>query len=122
FKQKTAYDMVGSDWSSDVCSSDLSFVGWILAPDADVLINGGGFEPEITGAVTARTLSAVGHVKFHYDENLRPDVLRIITQPTTLPPIAGGVVGLRAQVSSFDTPICQWFDTRFIEPVATVPA
>src|SRR5213076_1914174 len=23
FKQKTAYDMVGSDWSSDVCSSDL---------------------------------------------------------------------------------------------------
>ena len=24
FKQKTAYEMVGSDWSSDVCSSDLS--------------------------------------------------------------------------------------------------
>src|SRR5213076_3601878 len=23
FKQKTAYDVVGSDWSSDVCSSDL---------------------------------------------------------------------------------------------------
>src|SRR5213076_3561386 len=23
-KQKTAYEMVGSDWSSDVCSSDLS--------------------------------------------------------------------------------------------------
>src|SRR5213076_942180 len=23
FKQKTAYEMVGSDWSSDVCSSDL---------------------------------------------------------------------------------------------------
>src|SRR3546814_1726156 len=25
FKQKTAYDMRISDWSSDVCSSDLSF-------------------------------------------------------------------------------------------------
>src|SRR5213076_1178953 len=24
FKQKTAYEMVGSDWSSDVCSSDLT--------------------------------------------------------------------------------------------------
>src|SRR5213076_3513521 len=23
FKQKTAYELVGSDWSSDVCSSDL---------------------------------------------------------------------------------------------------
>ena len=26
FKQKTAYEMVMSDWSSDVCSSDLWFV------------------------------------------------------------------------------------------------
>src|SRR6058998_2548072 len=25
FKQKTAYEMVMSDWSSDVCSSDLQF-------------------------------------------------------------------------------------------------
>src|SRR3546814_15073634 len=27
FKQKTAYEMRISDWSSDVCSSDLQFVG-----------------------------------------------------------------------------------------------
>src|SRR3546814_1146347 len=27
FKQKTAYEMRISDWSSDVCSSDLSIVG-----------------------------------------------------------------------------------------------
>src|SRR5213076_1381993 len=26
FKQKTAYEMVGSDWSSDVCSSDLILI------------------------------------------------------------------------------------------------
>ena len=26
FKQKTAYEIVSRDWSSDVCSSDLSFM------------------------------------------------------------------------------------------------
>src|SRR3546814_4199800 len=31
FKQKTAYEMRISDWSSDVCSSDL-VAGWNLAP------------------------------------------------------------------------------------------
>src|SRR3546814_17257248 len=32
FKQKTAYEMRISDWSSDVCSSDLfsTFTGWAL--------------------------------------------------------------------------------------------
>src|SRR3546814_2962731 len=29
FKQKTAYEMRISDWSSDVCSSDLTGVPWI---------------------------------------------------------------------------------------------
>src|SRR3546814_987569 len=28
FKQKTAYEMRISDWSSDVCSSDLPEAGW----------------------------------------------------------------------------------------------
>ena len=27
FKQKTAYEMCGRDWSSDVCSSDLALFG-----------------------------------------------------------------------------------------------
>src|SRR3546814_6251222 len=31
FKQKTAYEMRISDWSSDVCSSDLASLGKILA-------------------------------------------------------------------------------------------
>ena len=26
FKQKTAYEIVSRDWSSDVCSSDLEFI------------------------------------------------------------------------------------------------
>src|SRR3546814_4797594 len=40
FKQKTAYEMRISDWSSDVCSSDLLGAGFFVAqflggPDAD---------------------------------------------------------------------------------------
>src|SRR3546814_6041133 len=33
FKQKTAYEMRISDWSSDVCSSDLRTVDYIYAGD-----------------------------------------------------------------------------------------
>src|SRR3546814_1881164 len=36
FKQKTAYEMRISDWSSDVCSSDLPFAANRLAMIADV--------------------------------------------------------------------------------------
>src|SRR3546814_8747828 len=35
FKQKTAYEMRISDWSSDVCSSDLSFTYTAGPPFAD---------------------------------------------------------------------------------------
>src|SRR3546814_8645204 len=33
FKQKTAYEMRISDWSSDVCSTDLCDVGQFASPD-----------------------------------------------------------------------------------------
>src|SRR3546814_15001014 len=33
-KQKTAYEMRISDWSSDVCSSDLTYQDWIVACQA----------------------------------------------------------------------------------------
>src|SRR3546814_3266247 len=36
FKQKTAYDMRISDWSSDVCSSDLLAIGTLQPPDGEV--------------------------------------------------------------------------------------
>src|SRR3546814_1151937 len=39
FKQKTAYEMRISDWSSDVCSSDLNPLAWIIA----IALIGGGF-------------------------------------------------------------------------------
>src|SRR3546814_3220330 len=37
FKQKTAYDMRISDWSSDVCSSDLSY-SWVAMVSDTTLI------------------------------------------------------------------------------------
>src|SRR3546814_10824628 len=37
FKQKTAYEMSISDWSSDVCSSDLWTRGTALRPFLDAL-------------------------------------------------------------------------------------
>src|SRR5213076_1594584 len=36
FKQKTAYEMVGSDWSSDVCSSDLTIPEFTLEAEIDM--------------------------------------------------------------------------------------
>src|SRR3546814_6938610 len=33
FKQRTAYEMRISDWSSDVCSSDLDLVAGVAGPD-----------------------------------------------------------------------------------------
>src|SRR3546814_8117711 len=41
FKQKTAYDMRISDWSSDVCSSDLT-----LLPDIDPFLTEGALRYE----------------------------------------------------------------------------
>src|SRR3546814_3240149 len=37
FKQKTAYEMRISDWSSDVCSSDLKTVAYVHMLKRDVL-------------------------------------------------------------------------------------
>src|SRR3546814_9902301 len=40
FKQKTAYEMRISDWSSDVCSSDLSFEKRLGTTEGDILLYG----------------------------------------------------------------------------------
>src|SRR3546814_2961182 len=47
FKQKTAYEMRISDWSSDVCSSDLH----TLATNFDVLRDGQGLADRATFVV-----------------------------------------------------------------------
>src|SRR3546814_8865894 len=43
FQQKTAYELRISDWSSDVCSSDLPF--WLTGP--------GAFNPDTSGTLVA---------------------------------------------------------------------
>src|SRR3546814_3456253 len=50
FKQKTAYEMRISDWSSDVCSSDLQ--NPVLDPRADIAAQYGAF-----GALVGRELN-----------------------------------------------------------------
>src|SRR3546814_8133005 len=60
FKQKTAYDMRISDWSSDVCSADL-----ILRPRraaAAVEIGGAGAEHRPAGREPARDEAGVAQV------------------------------------------------------------
>src|SRR3546814_3806549 len=52
FKQKTAYEMRISDWSSDVCSSDLSVTGFYVAdafPKCCLQESGEGEAPRVHG-------------------------------------------------------------------------
>src|SRR3546814_8974094 len=58
FKQKTAYEMRISDWSSDVCSSDLVF-GATLAILVRRLVAVARFE--VLGGAAAGRLLALGH-------------------------------------------------------------
>src|SRR3546814_18493332 len=73
FKQKTAYELRISDWSSDVCSSDLMLLrdlegktvwrdiaAWIADPALAALPSGAGRKalPLFAGAVPARYLPA----------------------------------------------------------------
>src|SRR3546814_10453205 len=45
FKQKTAYEMRISDWSSDVCSSDLGFTEARIETAGSCLTSGGSVTP-----------------------------------------------------------------------------
>src|SRR3546814_13683572 len=63
FKQKTAYEMRISDWSSDVCSSDLEIAR--RAPMVDVIVGPQAYHrlPELIRAAVARGASATDGVK-----------------------------------------------------------
>src|SRR3546814_15573809 len=49
FKQKTAYEMRISDWSADVCSSDL--VARLNARTEEVTIAEAGYRPQLSGGI-----------------------------------------------------------------------
>src|SRR3546814_538448 len=62
FKQKTAYEMRISDWSSDVCSSDLFTARWKLAIAAPYLAmreHGAGDSPLGWRGIPSRTQTQV---------------------------------------------------------------
>src|SRR3546814_5855654 len=80
FKQKTAYEMRISDWSSDVCSSDLAVpaVGVV----EDVVHAGRG--PEDTGDVArGRPTEGVTHVAhYRHGDDRRCLARRVVTHVT----------------------------------------
>src|SRR3546814_3409177 len=58
FKQKTAYEMRISDWSSDVCSSDLHQPPEIALVGAVAFLRGGGLRAR--GRLLGRQLDLLG--------------------------------------------------------------
>src|SRR3546814_9051189 len=66
FKQKTAYEMRISDWSSDVCSSDLPmrFEEWEAASPQTIFVSAtpGNYEAEHAGRVIEQVVRPTGLV------------------------------------------------------------
>src|SRR3546814_6514264 len=63
FKQKTAYEMRISDWSSDVCSSDLQVAGLVGLPGLDQRDVGNqcGLQHVVPAVDLARLLALCDH-------------------------------------------------------------
>src|SRR3546814_17163603 len=85
FKQKTAYEMRISDWSSDVCSSDLA--GDTVATTGQHRVDRGDIPPElrqmlnapayalqeIRPTVVSTTPKGIVHIDGNTEVELRPD-------------------------------------------------
>src|SRR3546814_10056793 len=69
FKQKTAYEMRISDWSSDVCSSDLQTVSGIKHPDEQIADRDQQPQPD----ETPRRGPRIGHREAQQDEQRDAD-------------------------------------------------
>src|SRR3546814_504351 len=77
FKQKTAYEMRISDWSSDVCSSDLSGgQGARQVPGADALARALADRAELKGVRSASLASAIGKVAWRAPAGVTVEALR----------------------------------------------
>src|SRR3546814_7590243 len=80
FKQKTAYELRISDWSSDVCSSDLDYPQWVAAPIAHELAHNILRQRERLEAkgVNYGLLSGIGrNVGYFRQTELEADILSV---------------------------------------------
>src|SRR3546814_1988987 len=86
FKQKTAYEMRISDWSSDVCSSDLAQYMLTIAMEKAALIPSEGKEPIKGEALEelARQFVTVEAVVRRLSRMIDPDVLNAIVEGVEL--------------------------------------
>src|SRR3546814_5849336 len=73
FKQKTAYEMRISDWSSDVCSSDLAVapVGTVYAPQTGRRRLSGGEDAAAHGRAAVGSLRPLGQISRKYVRGAR---------------------------------------------------
>src|SRR3546814_6691649 len=78
FKQKTAYEMRISDWSSDVCSSDLFGPGWGYNDVSSYTVYTSGLKLEINRAADGSRLFE-GHADAQSrDNNLQTIVPKLV--------------------------------------------
>src|SRR3546814_8055895 len=91
FKQKTAYEMRISDWSSDVCSSDLPS----QALFAETVLAGTGMQARVVG-VSSEVMATM--------EQFRPD---LVLTDLHMPGLSGAEITalIRAHVAFAHTPI-----------------
>src|SRR3546814_15591684 len=114
FKQKTAYEMRISDWSSDVCSSDL---GTIACPE----IKGKGCEPSVDDRG-----AQIGHQRFvepdimlghqHRAQDLAPaaEVVEIGAAPPATPPAGPCRIERALILAVSGRAVCDSVDSRCV--------
>src|SRR3546814_7093376 len=102
-KQETAYEMRISDWSSDVCSSDLLGVVVRVLKERHVIVGDMDAPDTVTGEVSAqnlRRLDAVEH-DLHGDAASFGDIPAVVVGLGRLRPAGHGQGGRNGQKCAF---------------------
>src|SRR3546814_2511845 len=79
FKQKTAYEMRISDWSSDVCSSDLGVIcehygGTPRRPECEERTPQSGAVADLWDVQTGRRLWSIAGTAYDFSQTYRPTI------------------------------------------------
>src|SRR3546814_5834070 len=103
FKQKTAYEMRISDWSSDVCSSDL----WPLPFENNVLSGGtwtrGLYERAFVTFIPNIIMKRMNFNELTYEEGMDDPRLPVIAMPTKHGDYRGASMNADAQDAPYKT-------------------